>query len=194
MKIITVEPERLRNGLWGYPEGDIYQAYSADTYGEKKEILKAFQYQNSFYSVMSVQTGLTTGVAKAYPIIHASYLDTVMQELEASDGHSPYTGKAVRYHKNDCIFGVGVEFQQRAYHDEEVIDLMRRMYAYGGLFATEAGSYKNLMQNWLEKNDAPQIQRILTQEFNDDTLPQSQAEMQTLVEQQTIPTPQLDLF
>jgi len=50
----------------------------------------------------------------------------------------------------ECVFllrflGLPVIFKQRAYSDEERIDLLRRMYGYGGLFAVEAGSYANFL-------------------------------------------------
>ena len=106
-----------------------------------------------------------------------------------------YTGRSVRRYGNDCIFGLPVIFRQRAFKKDEIIDISRRMYAYGGYFASQAKSYDNLIRGWLEKYEDPRLLRALASELQEAGLPQSQEDMRDFIQSQSVPdTAQLSLF
>lgn len=187
-KTVTVEPERLRSGLWGYEEGDIAASYSADIYAEKQRLRRSFNYCHTPHVAMNVQSsGLCHGEAKAYPIVHSSYADDIMKDYRASGLKDGYTGKAVRYHGNNCIFGLPVIFRQRTFRENEIRDLARRMFAYGGLFAAEAGTYSNLILSWQQKYESPRLRKIFATELERSDLPQIQADMRIYIEGQSVP-------
>lgn len=152
---IIVEPSRLQSGIWGQEEGDISQSYSADVYSEKKTIRKPFTHASHLYVTMSIHGSYKFLQAHAYPLIHESYCESLLKELSQTEkASSYYTGKPVSYRRQKCVFGLPVIFKQRVYTTEEHIDLLRRMYAYGGLFAAEADSYVNFLSNQKDKEDS----------------------------------------
>ena len=120
-KTVVVDPARLRNGLWGYEEGDIAASYSADIYGEKKQLRRPFKYAHTPHFAMNVQSSFTTSEAKAYPVVHASYANDIMQDYRAGGLTDGYTGKAICRLGNDCIFGLPVIFRQRPLRNAEII-------------------------------------------------------------------------
>lgn len=153
---VVVEPHRLRSGLWGYEEGDISQSYSADVYGMHKKIRKPFTHASQFYVSMGSATGgcRSQPTSKAYPLLHENYHESVMQEFTNAGLHSGYVGEPVIWKGDRCIFGLPAIFKQRVLTDDERVDLLRRMYAYGGMFAIEAGSYQCFLLDEKEKDTA----------------------------------------
>lgn len=194
-KIVTVEPARLSSGLWGYKEGDIAASYSADVYGEKQRLRSTFTHAHTPHVAMNVGGSFMKAEAKAYPVVHSSYADEIMddyQKVVLTDG---YTGKAVRRFGNDCIFGLPVIFRQRPLKKAEIIDLSRRMYAFGGYFASQAGSYCNLILDWCEKYEDPRLLKAWVSELENTDLPQSQEDMRTFIQSQHVPeAAQLSFF
>jgi len=194
-KVVTVKPERLRSGLWGYKEGDISLSYSADTYGEHKKLRKAFDYQHGKYVAMGFDSRHFSKEAKAYPLIHKSYLEQIQAELDSSGLTDFYATKEVKFYGNDCVLGCPVIFKQRELTEDELIEYIRRQFAYGGLFAKEAGSYANLLKKWLsDYQDLPKIRIVLEKELRNSLVPQTQSEMVDFVENMKPSSGQLDLF
>lgn len=194
-KTVTVEPARLFSGLWGYEEGDIAASYSADVCGEKQRLRPTFTHAHTPHVAMNVGGSFMKAEAKAYPIVHSSYADEIMNDYKKVGLTDGYTGKAVRRFGNECIFGLPVIFRQRALKKAEIIDLTRRMYAYGGLFAAEAGSYDALVRNWCSKYEDPRLLKALIGELENADLPQSQQDMRAFIQSQYAPeTAQLSLF
>ena len=195
IQTITVEPERLRCGLWGYPRGDISASYSADLYGEKKSIRKPFCEAGKRYVAMNLIHGLAGAEAIAYRVLYATDSDDIAKELKGTGIPAYYTGKRFKHERQSCIFGKLVIVRQRAYRDDELIDLMRRMYAYGGFFASAAGSYHDLLADWLGKYETKQLRRVMLAELGNDSLPQTQLSMRQFIEKQPdLSQPQLSLF
>ena len=194
-KVVTVEPARLSSGLWGHEEGDIAASYSADVYGEKQRLRSTFSYAHAPHVAMNVGGSFASVQAKAYPVVHSSYADEIMSDYQKAGLKDGYTGRAVQRYGNDCIFGLPVIFRQRALKKVEIIDLSRRMYAYGGYFASQAGSYYNLIREWCDKYEDPRLLKALMGELEDSDLPQSQEEMRAFVQSQSVPdAAQMSLF
>jgi hypothetical protein len=194
-KTVTVEPSRLSSGLWGHEEGDIAASYSADTYGEKQRLRSTFAYAHTPHAAMSISGSFLNVEAKAYPVVHSSYADEIMTDYQKIGLKDGYTGKAVRRHGNECIFGLPVIFRQRALKKAEMIDLTRRMYAYGGYFAKQAGTYQNLLREWSQKYEDPRLLKVLASELEDNSLPRSQEAMREFIQSQAVPNAaQLALF
>ena len=182
-KTVSVEPERLRSGLWGYEKGDIYASYSADVYALENTLHQAFNFAHRPHVAMGIHSnGLFEIEAKSYPIHHASYAGDVMADYQASGLHDHYTGKAVSYKRQDCIFGLPIIFRQRDLTKPEIIDQCRRAFAYGGLFAAEAGSYQNLLRSWQQKEHPRKIQHAFAEELADNSLPATQRAMREFIE------------
>lgn len=182
-KTMVVSPERLRSGLWGYKEGDISASYSADIYAEKKKLRRAFQFAHTPFVAMATQNlGFASIQAKAYPVYHSSSADRVMDDYRRCGLKDGYVGKPIKRGSIDCIFGLPVIFKQRDLRQHEIVDLCRRMYAYGGLFAAEAGTYDNLMLNWFTDHSDKRLRRAFMKELEAEDLPQSREGMRALVE------------
>lgn len=195
IQTIIVEPERFRNGLWGYAEGDISASYSADTFGEKRQVRKPFEHAGRIYVAMCVGDGLHGGKARVYPIFDASYSDDIMAEADKIDRKDGYTGQVFKFRRNDCVLGLRAGFQQRPYREDEIIDLTRRMYAYGGYFAAQAESYHDLIAKWVDQYDGKAHRIAFLSEIADDTLPQTQEAMRRFIEAHPVPVAnQLSLF
>lgn len=187
-KTVTVEPERLRCGLWGYEEGDINASYSADIYAEYKKTRRPFSFSHSPHVAMAMQSrGFYRVTAKAYPILHASYANDLMEDYRACGLKDSYVGKAIKRGHNNCIFGLPVIFKQRALKQNEIIDLCRRMYAYGGLFAAEAETYDTLILGWYDDHTDSRLRKAFMQELQADHLPQTREGMRELIEGVTVP-------
>lgn len=194
--VIIVEPARLRGGLWGYDEGDISRSYSADCFSLKDAIRQPFAHRSGLYVAMSVGSDtLRHPEARAYPILHESYAGTVADELAASGLRDGYITRPLRYKRQNCILGMPVIFRQRFYSAAEFIDLIRRMYAYGGLFASQAGSYENFLSERIGKTGDVSHRRALLADLAAD-MPQSQAAMRACIESAFAPGTggQLSLF
>lgn len=186
-KTIIVEPERIRSGLWGYDEGDIAASYSADVFAEKKALRRPFNFAHSQYVAMSVQNGgLVRGEARAYPLVHASYADEVMNSYRQCGLRDGYTGKAIKRFGHDCILGLPIIFKQRALRKDEILDLSRRMFAYGGYFAKQAGTYHNLLQQWQRDYECPKLKKIFAAELEQKESPQTQSEMRAFIEMNAV--------
>lgn len=195
IQTITVEPERFHCGLWGYAEGDISASYSAQAFGEKRQVRKPFEHAGRIYIAMCVGDGLHGGKARAYPIFDASYADDILAEADEVDRKDGYTGQVFKFRRNDCVLGLQTDFQQRPYREDEIIDLARRMYAYGGYFASQAESYHHLIAKWVDQYDSSEHRRAFLSELADGTLPETQTDMRQFIENAPAPAfNQLTLF
>lgn len=183
-KVFTVEPARLRCGLWGYPEGDISASYSADTYALSGKLRRAFRHASLSYVMMGREYSGFASRAKAYPLIPAGYYAENEQYPDTPDSANGYAGNSVCYKETEFIFGALTLFEQRAFSEKELVDLFRRMYAYGGYFAAEAGSYDNLLLNWLKRYDDPALKKALLAELDHSDLPQERTAMRAFIEEQ----------
>jgi hypothetical protein len=196
--LITTDPCRLYSGLWGQPEGDISQSYSADTFAKSRKVRQPFAHEGRRYVAMStVSRGLESAEARAYPIFHSSYRKDAQNELEQSGRKDGYTGKTLTYRGGESVLGLPVVFRSRSLTVEELIDLTRRMYAYGGYFAAQAGSYEHLLFDWYVQHEDKTIRAALNSELEQADLPQSQEAMRAFIESQQQPArldTQLALF
>lgn len=195
--IVEVEPARLRCGLWGYEEGDIHRSYSADCFGEKRKVRRAFQHGlQHFIAMNTAGDNLHHAEARAYPIRPAHDREKILQSLEQSGEHDGYAGKEFTHRGQGCVFGLPVIFRRRALSSEETCELARRMFAYGGWFASNAGTYQRFVAETLEKSLEPNIKEALLIEMTNNTLPQTQEAMRELIETERIELPlqQLTLF
>lgn len=193
--VVIVDPARLQSGLWGYPEGDIARAYSADTYGSSGKVREPFRHEGILYVTMALSSGgLEHAEAMAYPVMP----EMMDQPQEPSD--RGYAGRKVKLRNQACVFGHPVVFRQRPLDASEIIDLTRRMFAYGGWFASRAGTYERFIMEMLERAKLAMTREVLLAELaGSKTLPQSQADMRQWIEkptesEQKSPVVQLNLF
>lgn len=186
LKVFTVEPVRLRCGLWGYPQGDIAASYSADTYMQSGKLRRTFNHARFYYVAMSMVGSGFRSKAEAYPLLPADHHAKSVHDPDTSNA-AYYTGEFVCYKQTEFIFGVPAIFEQRAFSEEETVDLIRRMYAYGGYFAAHAGSYANLLKKWLADYDDPVVRKALRAELERGDLPQTRTAMRAFVQRQAKP-------
>lgn len=121
---IFVEPARLASRIWGYPDGDILAAYSADTFPK----VKSFIHECQHFANLGFAFGHRES-CNAYPLIPE----------EQYSGPEPrqysYEGRLCSFRGRKFRLGPCVQFICRERSTEEWTELMRRQYAYGGYFA-----------------------------------------------------------
>ena len=164
---IMVEPARLSIGLWGYPKGDIAQAYCADRFPR----LRAFFHEGHHYANLSGGEHRVN----AYPLIPArNYRGPQPQQYN-------YEGRSARWNGLPVILGPEVVFACRERTLDEWTDRLRRIYAYGGWFAS-GKTYAELLAEFL--SDAPSAGKAdaIRHELAQASLPITQEEMRQHIE------------
>jgi len=63
------------------------------------------------------------------------------------------------------------------------------LYAYGGLFAAEAGTYDNLILNWYAQHTDKRLRKAFMKELEEQHLPQSREAMREMIEGAATPEP-----
>jgi hypothetical protein len=169
---ILVPYARMQRGLWGLKEGDIHSAYTAD---QRPKIRKPFEYGGQLWANWG---GSESSVCCTPLIPIALAHDLVLSERQQFS----YEGERVTWRGQEYI--CGPEFNFRAELGPGAIsDLARRMFAYGGMFASRVGSYRNLLRKWLtdDQRQLSTVERIIYQAELEADLPQTQEEMRLLL-------------
>jgi hypothetical protein len=146
-KIITLQtPERFSSGIWGIEEGDIPQSYFADI---SPSLRTPFSYRGRQYVSSGGHHGIglrNPANAWCYELCDPSH----MQAKESPDGkRTTYPGAEVSYSGKKFILGEQVRFTHRQLKVSEVREMLRRLYAYGGLFAA-GKSYREMLLEFAE--------------------------------------------
>jgi len=174
---VTVEPERLASGLWGLPQGDINRSYSGHSYLEHKKARPPFHHIAHVYIAMSVISNSFHREATAYPIMNPN--TSQMEKLPYC-----YTGEKISYKGKSFILGHAVVFSQRPLTIDEKIELLRRRFAYGGMFAIEAGTYNNYLAGISSEFEDTKLKNSILQEQIEGNMPQSQTGLREWIESQ----------
>jgi hypothetical protein len=174
----------MRIGLWGYPQGDISASYSADYFSLSKTVRNPFTHDHGQFVIMDGTGGhFCVPELRAYPISHESYLDDVKAEVERIGLDDSYVARPLKFRRQCCILGIPKIFRQRRdCRVSEVCDLARRMFAYGGLFAAEAGTYGQFLKNCLSDSLDEEILKTLLIEWGFNGHEQTQDELRQWIE------------
>lgn len=174
---VTVNPERLASGLWGLPEGDISKSYSGHCYIEHKRAKAPFHHIAKAYVAMSVYSSGFHREATAYPLMNPN-------TFKAEEYQYSYTGKSISYKGKSYTLGNAVVFSQRPLSLDEKIEMLRRYFAYGGLFAVEAGTYNSYLAGVAQDSDDGELKGAILQEQIEGYMPQSQVNLRKWLEHQ----------
>jgi hypothetical protein len=159
---IIVEPARLASGLWGYKEGDIYAAYSADTFPK----IQTFAHEGQLFTC----GGGSNSFMDCYPLI-----PTGEYKGPASVPYS-HEGNPVVYKGQKLTLGPKIKFVSRELTVPEEIELLRRKYAYGGYFAA-GKTYRELLMEYFDDGITEALEAAIQSELKREGLPNTQAEM-----------------
>jgi hypothetical protein len=122
----VVSWKRFSCGLWRVPEGDISEAYSADTMPR----VKVFSHEGRLYTNGGGHSEWLLAEANGYPLIHPD-------EYQGSDTMPySYEGKAVTHKGKGYRLGPKTVFVASDPTVEEWRHLCRVLYADGGYFAS----------------------------------------------------------
>jgi hypothetical protein len=160
---IIVEPGRLAWDLWGDTEGDITAAYSAD----KLPKVMTFVHEGQRFTNM----GGREYSVDCYPLL--------LPEHYKGAGKVPYSyeGETVIHDKQKFTLGPKVTFSSRPLTVDEEISLLRRKYAYGGLFAS-GRTYQEMLFDFQQDERNPENRKTAIQrELARDSFPKTQPEM-----------------
>jgi hypothetical protein len=123
---ICVSWRRFSSGLWRVPEGDIFDAYSAETMPR----VNVFTHEGRLYTSGGGHSKWLLAEVTAYPLIHPD-------EYQGSE-NVPYSyeGKTVTYKGRTYRLGSKTLFVASDPTVEEWRHLCRVLYADGGYFAS----------------------------------------------------------
>ena len=79
------------------------------------------------------------------------------------------------------ICGLEVEFAAAPRGPAAEAEHARRLYAFGGMFAAEAGSYNGLLRKWITERDPTSMQIVVWKAEMAADLPQTQEGMRALL-------------
>ncbi len=173
--VVTVEPrrqiivpaERLQGDLWGLPKGDIAAAYTAD---QSPKIRKPFTHDGQLWANWG-------GSEKDYHCTPLLPLTVNPRPLPRPYSH---TGQLVQWKGVEYVCGEEVDFLAAPRAPGSLLVLARRMFAYGGYFATKSGGgYRGMLREWIARDDAREA-AIYAVDLEAD-LPQTQAGMRELL-------------
>jgi hypothetical protein len=172
---ISVPAARMQSGLWGLAEGDIAAAYTADA---RPKIRKPFTHEGQLWAnwggsdrdvCCTPLTPFTLHRGNVFPEAHTRR----------------YEGLIVNWKRQSYVCGPEHEFRAEPRGPGAEIDLARRMFAYGGYFASSAGSYRALLREWIADGRHTEMQCTFYAIEADAPLPQTQAGMRALIEGQS---------
>lgn len=165
----VVEPERMFAGLWGLKEGDIASSYFVDI---KPEIRGTF----SFHGYQWVNGGGSLGVSlkdqcsfKCYPLIPLTDFSDSGWKPQKKD--KSLTGTVVNHQGMKYILGNYKVFGHRLLTITERREIIRRMYAFGGIFSS-GETYEESLTFWYKgsKEDEREYREAICQELESDYL------------------------
>jgi len=169
---ILVPYARMQSGLWGLKEGDIHAAYTAD---QRPGIRRPFQHGGQFWA----NWGGSERCVRCTPLVpfmrSGDYIPPQRQQFS-------YEGECVTWREQDYICGPEYEFRAEL-GPGSIADLARRMFAHGGMFASRAGSYRNLLRKWLDDSHRKltSAERLVYEAELQADLPQTQEGMRLLL-------------
>jgi len=169
--VITVPFERLKDDLWYPKDGDITAARVSRHESGKVAIRKTFDHDGKKW----VNWGGGGHSARCTPI------------RPLKPGEAPekipfsYENEIVTIKGQQYVCGPEVEFVAAPRGPAAEAEHCRRMYAFGGMFAAEAGGYNGLLRKWLAEKDAPPLQRLVWETEIAADLPQTQEGMRALL-------------
>lgn len=184
--VIAVPIERLRMGIFGFKEGDIIAAYTAD---QQPKIRKPFVHAGHYWAEWgSGQTRVSFfgECNKATPLLPLTDETARIERKQYA-----YRGTRVTWKGAQWVCGDDTDFINEPLGIGAVLEIARHQYAYGGMFAVKAGSYHGLLHSYLlapasnefVPNRMTAIERIaLETDLACDALPQTQQAMRALIE------------
>ena len=166
-----LEPARFHSDNFGYKEGDVCAAYSADVY---PKIRTPFKHDGKLFTAGNYCNNRNNGY-------YADCYELTEVEKGTADGSKipySYENKIVQWKGKTFRLGPKIEFRSRPETEAEIKLRCRRQYAHGGWFASQAGCYSALMLDWGTDSRSTPFQKLvyLTEAANP-TLPQTQSAM-----------------
>jgi hypothetical protein len=163
---IVTDWRRFESGLWDTVPGDIYKASSivqlSAAHNEPKKvsiISKVFEHEGGIWTCGGYEWGNWRSVAIAFRL-KPTATDTEGYRVEYS-----YEGFLVRWRGVLYILGPRTVFVASVMNEDEVRDLLRRMYAHGGSYA-HGVAYKQMIAKFMESdNDELRIRQIPGQQL-----------------------------
>jgi len=169
---IVVPAERMQSDLWGLPKGDIRAACTAD---QTTKIRKPFEHEGQLWANWG---GSETDCHSTPLLPLAPDRSTILPERDTYSRE----GAIVVWKGAQYVCGPEVDFIAAPRPPGQVIVLTRRMFAYGGYFATKAdGTYRGMLREWMagDRHSAPERAIYAIEAAAD--LPQTQEGMRALI-------------
>ena len=178
--IEKAEPEIITNwrrfsmGLWQIPEGDIAAAYSADIMPK----IRVFNHDGRMYTNGGCAFSRWVHArAYCYPLIHP-------EDYQGPE-EVPYSheGQTVRFAGSTYRLGPKLDFVASDPTISEWRDLTRKLYAYGGIFASEC-TYAQFMEQRFDpqSTNGVEARALELAECQNRQMPVSQSEMIALLD------------
>lgn len=169
---IVVPASRMQSELWGMPKGDIRAAYTAD---KTPNIRKPFEHEGQLWATWG---GSETDCHCTPLLPFVLDRSTILPER----GGSSREGAIVVWKGVQYICGPEVNFIAAPRPPGQVIVLTRRMFAYGGYFATKAdGTYRGMLREWMSDDRHSAHERAIYAIEAAADLPQTQGGMRALI-------------
>lgn len=176
---VVVHWRRFSSGLWRVPEGDIQAAYCADTFPK----IKVFMHEgHQFTNCAGHFSSAIRAATDCYPLIPAD-------EYRGPEPRQyTYEGREAAYQGQVFKLGPKVVFETSDPTVDEWKHLLRVLYADGGYFAHGA-TYLEFLNERLSpgsENEKAAHAKEMT-EWDSTLMPQTQAEMHRLLEDDAPP-------
>jgi hypothetical protein len=170
--IITVPFERMKDELWYRKDGDIRTArVTYSSYG-KVQVRKTFEHEGEKW----VSWGGSETRAVCTQLLPWNREAVIPEKRPYCHENEIVTVKGLQY-----VCGPEVEFVAAPRGPASEAEHCRRLYAFGGMFAAEAGSYDNLLKKWLAEKDHTPMQRVVWETEIAADLPQTQEGMRAFL-------------
>jgi len=184
---IVTHWRRFSSGLWRVPRGDIADAYCADTFPK----IKVFQHEGRlFTNGGNCHSKLICSEVNGYPLITADEYDG------AAVVPYSYQGRAVVYQGKSFRLGAKLLFVASDPTVDEWRQLLRVMFADGGLFASGC-NYQDFLVNRCKPESVNGREAWFKEvaECGAGAMPRTKDEMRALLAAESKPAParQLEL-
>lgn len=189
MNTILVQWRRLACGLWRVPKGDIADAYSADQLPR----VRTFQHEGALFTCLSLAGRAFQLSACCHPLIAPS------DYRGPEPAGRSYEGREVQFRKQSHRLGPPVMFAPSDITVDEWRELLRVLYADGGMFAAGKTYAQFLADRTPIAHTTPNEREALRLEQAASDPPATQDEMRTRLASRnpfttaTTPTTQLQL-
>jgi len=166
---VTVPWERMKTDLWYPKDGDIQAARVIYNDRGKKTVRKTFAHEGQEW----ITWGGSECRVKCTPV-------TLLRGGPPTPVRYSCENEIVTIRGKQYVCGPEVEFIATRGPAGEA-EHCRRLYAFGGMFAAEAGSYNNLLCKWLKEHKPTEMQRLVWETEIAADLPQSQEKMRAFL-------------